>query len=58
MGLRVHRSGRLFQDVWIKSAFGAQGAQIALRESASGSAQYLLGAAILMAVAALVWLLP
>lgn len=58
MGLRHHRSGRLFEDVWFKSAFGSPGSGIALRQSSNGSGQYLLGAAILVAIAAIVWLLP
>lgn len=58
MGFRHRRSGRLFQDVWIKSSFGAPGTGISLRESSQGDGRILFGAAVLLALSILVLLLP
>jgi len=62
MGLRIRRSNRLFQNTGFGSnvftSVGVPSTGISFRQSSNGTGPFLLGAAILVAISAVVWLLP
>lgn len=62
MGLRLRRSGRIFQSIGMETnawtSVGAPGTGIRFGQSSNGDARFLVGAAILVVISLLVLLLP
>lgn len=60
MGMSFRRGGRGFQNVGIDAkvctSIGAPGTGVDLYETSNGDAKFLIGTAIILALAAIVWL--